>query len=153
MNEGAAVTSPAAALRLARILKFAFAISAILFLSVVLRVPAKATQPPDPMVVAAITILAFANIVLGFVFPRYYLRNAQRVPGNAQQATPIQRWFTANVLGFALIESCSLFGVMLHFLGAELGRSNLLIGVGVVATLFFSVGAPPESEEGSAGRG
>ena len=147
------VTSPAAALRLVRIMKIAFVVSAILFLGVIIRLPANAAQPPDFTLVTAITVVAFADVVLGFVFPRSYLRTGRRAPGDVKPPTPIQRWFTANVIGFAFLESCSLFGVMLHFLGAELRRSELLIGVGIIATIFFSLGTPPGGEEGNIAQG
>jgi hypothetical protein len=149
MSERATITDPAAALRVVRAMKVAFIVSAILFLSIVIKIPANATQPPDPNVELAITGVALAMVVLGFVFPRMLERIAQRAPRNTVQTTPVQRWFTRSLIGLAFLEACSLFGVTLHFLGAGIRRSELLIGVGIIATVFFSVGTPPESEEES----
>lgn len=153
MNGRVTVTSPGAALRLVRVLRITVVVAQILFLYyLVIRFPIASPRPLDPTAGMVITGLALANVVLGFVFPRYFLRIRQRAQGNAAQAALLQRWVTANVVGFAFLESCSLFGVALHFLGAALRRSELLIGVGIVATVFFSLGAPPGPEEGSAAR-
>jgi hypothetical protein len=149
MNGRAPVTNPAAAMRLVRVMKIAFIASALIFLYMVMKLPANATQPPDPTLEMVLTILALANIANGFVIPRYILRAAQRAQGDPNQATLVQRWFTANVLGFAILESCCLFGVALHFLGADLRRSELLIGIGIVATVFFSPGAVPVDAPGT----
>jgi hypothetical protein len=143
MNGRTPITNSAAAVRVVRVMKSAFVVSAILFLFVVLDVPSKTAQPPVPAIEISITVIALANVALGFVLPRYFLRIGQRASRNAQQSTPIQRWFTANVVRFALLESCTLFGVMLHFMGAALRHSEFLIAVGIVATVFLSLGALP----------
>jgi hypothetical protein len=148
MNGRAPVTNPAAAMRLVRVMKIFFVVSMLFFLYMVMKLPATAAQTPDAKLEMALTLLALANIVLGFVVPRYILRAAQRAQGNTTQATLSQRFITASVLGFAFLESCSLFGVVLHFLGADLRRSELLIGVGIVATVFFSLGPLPDSGSG-----
>jgi F0F1-type ATP synthase membrane subunit c/vacuolar-type H+-ATPase subunit K len=148
MNGRAPVTNPAAAMRLVRVMKIFFVVSMLFFLYMVMKLPATAAQTPDAMLEMVLTILALANIANGFVVPRYILRAPQRAQGDPNQATLVQRWFTANVLGFAFLESCGLFGVVLHFLGADLRRSELLIGVGIVAIVFFSPGAVPDSGSG-----
>lgn len=145
MNGRAPVTNPAAAMRLVRVMKIFFVVSMLFFLYMVMKLPATAAQPPDAMLEMVLTILALANIANGFVIPRYILRAPQRAQGNTTQATLSQRFITASVLGFAFLESCSLFGVALHFLGADLQRSELLIAVGIVATVFFSPGPLPDS--------
>jgi hypothetical protein len=149
MYERTPITNPAAALRLVRIMKGAFIVSALFFLYLVITIPASDSRPPDPVIETVLTFFALTNIVLGFVIPRFMAKAAQRKSESKSPAAPLQRWFTASVAGFAFLESCSLFGVMLHFLGAELRRSELLIAVGIVATLFFSAGAPPGADEGS----
>jgi hypothetical protein len=62
----------------------------------------------------------------------------------------LQFWFARSVIGFAFIEACSLFGVALHAMGADIRRSELLIGIGIVATVFFSAGEAP-ADEGDSG--
>jgi membrane protein YqaA with SNARE-associated domain len=134
---------------LMRVMKIAFIVSALLFLSLVMRIPAKETQPPSSSLEMALTILALTDVVIGYVIPRFILRSAQAAQENAAQPAAIRRWITASVIGFAFLESCSLFGVMLHFLGAEIWRSELLIAVGILATVFFSAGAVPGADGGS----
>ncbi len=138
-------------MRLVRILKICFVASQILFLYfLVIQLPSPSTRPVDFKIEMALTILALSNVVLGFVIPRYFLRAGPRATGDAsQQSSPIQRWFTANIVGFALLESCSLFGVVLHFLGAPLRHSELLICIATVAIVFFTAGAPPAGEASS----
>ena len=149
MNGRAALLDPAAARRLALVLKAAFIVSAILFLYIVIKIPAKMPQLQNPSLEMAMTIIALTMIVLGFAFPNFLAKVAQRAPGNTIQAVRMQGWILRNVIGFAFLEACSLFGVALHFLGAELLRSELLISVGIVATVFFSAGTLPGSEEGA----
>jgi len=139
--------------RTVRIMKIGFITFALLLIYLIFKIPASAPQPIDPTVEMAVTILALVDVVLGFVFPRFMMRMAQRAPGNAAPATALQRWFAGSVVGLAFLESCNLFGFALHFLGAELGRSELLIGVGIVATMFFSAGAPPGRDEGNRSQG
>jgi hypothetical protein len=115
----------------------------------VIKILPKGPKPVDPTVETLITIVALAAVVLGFVFPRYLAGIAQRASANATQAAQRLQWLARSVMGFAFIEACSLFAIVLHSLGADLRRSELLIGVGIVATVFFSPGAPPPDDRDS----
>jgi hypothetical protein len=148
VNGGAQVPNPAAARRLVRVLKAAFVGSPFFFFYIVVKTSATAAHAPSATVEMALTLVALTNVALGYAVPRLMMRAAQRTPGSRDQATVIQRWLTANVLGFALLESCSLLGMALHFLGAELQRTELLIAVGIIATVFFSPGALPDGGSG-----
>jgi len=149
MSAEASIPNRAAALRLVRALKYAFALSPILFLLVIIRIPARNVAPPEPTVVTAITIVALTMIILGYAVPRSLAQVGQNSQATATLAGQLQSWLSRNLIGFAFLEACSLFAFVLHFLGAELRRSELLIAVGIVATLFFSAGEPPGSEDAS----
>jgi hypothetical protein len=143
MSDGAPNPNPAAARRVFRVLKIAFVAYTALLFFVVIRIPPKSRIPVDGTIQAAITAVALAALVLGFVVPRFLVKPANSSIANATAPSPIKRWFTAGVVGLAFLEACSLFGVTLHFLGAGLERSELLIGAGLVATVFFSPGTLP----------
>lgn len=152
MNDRAPLANPEAALRLVRVLKIAFILSSILFLFVVIEIPSKSPQPVDRTVELALLIAALTTIVLGYAFPKFLASSGQGRSGSAPQASALQAWFSRCVMSFAFLEACSLFGVVLHFLGAELLHSELLIGVAILALAFWSPETPPSSEdEGNAG--
>jgi hypothetical protein len=121
-----------------------------MFLYMVIKVLPAAASPVDPMMETLLTIIALASVVVGLVLPRILPGLAKNVPDHVPQAQRLQSWFTRSVLGFAFVEACSLFGIALHALGASLHRSELLIGIGIVATVFVSAGEPP-TDEGESG--
>lgn len=147
MDERMPIKDPAAALRVVRAMKVAFVLSALLFLYIVIRIPATSAQPLDSTVEAAFVIAALTMVFLGFAARKLFARAVQNASATTIPAADLQRWLAASVISFAFLEACSLIGVALHFIGAALWHSELLIGVGIVATAFFSAGAPPGSEE------
>ena len=149
MNGSAQIASPAAALRVFRFMKAAFLVYGILLIYVIIKIRPKSSSPEDSTMVVAITFLAPIMLVLGFFTPRFFPRLAQRSSQSAPGATPIKQWFSGGLIGLCFLEACSLFGVVLHFLGAGLRQSELLIGAGIAAIAFFSPGALPGSEEGN----
>lgn len=130
-------------------MRLCFVVSAALFLYMIVKIIPGGTQPPSPAFETAITVVALGAVVLGFILPRTLLTRSQRATENANRVAPLQFWVTRNVLGFAFLEACSLFGIVLHIMGADLWRSELLIGIGIVATVFFSAGEAPADEDNS----
>lgn len=53
---------------------------------------------------------------------------------------------TGYVLGLALFESCSLFGLVLHFLGSRILVVEMLFAASLLAILFWSPSVPPTDE-------
>jgi hypothetical protein len=127
-------------------MRICFVVSAFLFLYMILKVLPGGTRSPTPAFETALTVVALGAVVMGFVLPRMLAARSQRTTGNANHASPLQFWVLRSVMGFAFIEACSLFGVALHAMGADLRRSELLIGIGIVATVFFSAGEAPADE-------
>ncbi len=126
-----------------------FVVSAFLFLYMILKVLPGGAQPPSPAFETAITIMALGAVVMGFVLPRVLAGRAKRTTGSVTQSAQLQFWVMRSVLGFAFMEACSLFSIVLHVMGANLWRSELLIGIGIVATVFFSAGEAPADESDS----
>jgi hypothetical protein len=58
----------------------------------------------------------------------------------------MQRWFTGYILSLAFFESCSLFGVVLHFMGARILVVEVLFAASLLAILVRSPGVPPSDE-------
>jgi hypothetical protein len=135
------------ALVMARILKIAFIVSGLMFLYIVFKIPPNETEPLQPAVELIISAVALTNIVLGFVLPRYVARAARsRQSSVGPSTTPIQRWMTGYVLSLALFESCSLFGLVLHFIGARILVVELLFAASLLAILLRSPGVPLTDE-------
>jgi hypothetical protein len=122
----------------------------LLFLYIVFKGPPKVTAPPQPAVELVISGIAFTNVALGFVLPGFIARAALRSQSNNQPSTPIQRWLSGCVLSVALFESCNLFGLVLHFIGARVLIVESLFAAGLLAVLIRSPGAPPAEEGASA---
>jgi hypothetical protein len=144
MNSRVAATNPAAAKRLFRLIKIGFIVYMALLFFVVIRIPSKSHRAVDPMIELALTMTALVALVAGYVAPRVLARHPQPESQDAAAAPAIKSWFSGGVIGLFFLEACSLFGVVLHFLGADLQRSELLIAAGIVSTVFFSPGALPD---------
>lgn len=135
------------ALGIARILRIFFIVSSLLFLYIVFTMPSKATMPPQPALELIISAFALTNVVLGFILPGFLAKAARRAQSNAGPRTPpIQRWMSGCILSLAFFESCNLFGVVLHFVGARALVVESLFAAGLLAMLFWSPGAPPIDE-------
>lgn len=139
-----AVVAPA---RLMRVIRFSFAASGLLFAYVVMTVPAQAPRPVDPPVEVAFTAVAFMNVVLGFLAPRLFALAPQN-----KGKTALNRWLSRSLVSLALFESCTLFGVTLHFIGGRLQLVALLIAVGIISTLVWRPGDPPADDDGKLSR-
>ena len=132
--------------RVMRTMKYAFIVSVLLFIFVTIRVPSKTAQHPGQSVELIIIAIALTNLAVGWagrsILSRLTKANADR-DGNA---APLNQWASANILSFALIESCALFAVVLHMLGSSTKLVSLLFGCALLALFTWSPGAPPASE-------
>jgi len=137
------------AVRLVRILRISLIVSVLLSFWIVLKVPATPGTLPKPLVEVVIPLLALTNVVLGFFVPGFLLRGAEDRLTGMRSATAVQRWVSDCVLSLALLESCCLFGVVLHFIGARARIVGILFAVGLLAMAFWSPGTPP-GEDGVA---
>jgi hypothetical protein len=128
-------------------LKISFIVAGLLFLYLVFKLPPNNTAPPQPAFELIVSAIALINVALGFILPGFMVRAALRGQSSAQPpATPIQRWMSGCVLSLALFQSCNLFGLVLHFVGARVLIVESLFAVGLLAMLFWSPGAPPADE-------
>jgi hypothetical protein len=130
------------------VMKLAFLVSALLFAYVAIKVPTQPQPSPSPAVEWTITTFAIIDDLIGLNGRRFYLWIAKRASENSLAATPLGRWMTANVMSLAFMESCILFGMVLHFIGANLRLVQLLFVVGILSLLFWSPGTPPTASEG-----
>jgi len=129
-------------------MKLSFIVASLMFVFVVARVPTQAPQQPvSPAFEWAVTAMALIDDVIGLNGRRFYFWMTKRVSENARAATPLGRWMTANVMSLAFIESCILFGMVLHFIGANVRLVQLLFAVGILSLIFWSPGTPPAADE------
>jgi hypothetical protein len=135
------------------VMKLAFLVSGLMMIGVAIRVPAHAQQTVGPAFEWAITVLAIADDVLGLYGRRFFGWIARRAPLLEAGASPLSRWMTANVFSLAFMESCILFGIFLHFVGARPWSAKLLFGVGIVSLLLWGPGTPPSAAAGMQTRG
>ena len=135
-------------LLLMRILKYAFVLSAFMFIYVAIKIPVQPHQPVSQPVEIAITFAALGCVLAGFVLPRILFRAAERTPQNNSDEAQLKRWITKGIIGIAYFEACILIGLALHFLQGSVWLIDLLFGLGIVAELFWNPGTPPGAEKG-----
>jgi len=131
-----------------RVVKYAFVVSAFLFIYVLTIIPARDGPPVSWPFELAITIVALACIVVGFLVPRFVFRAAESAYQGNPALTPLKRWMTKGIMSLAYFEACILFGLALHFLKGSLRLVELLFAAGIAAELFWSPGEPPSAGSG-----
>jgi hypothetical protein len=133
--------------RLVRVFRLCFIAASLMFVFVAFKVPSKASAPPQPAFVVIISAVALTSLVLGFVLPGFLARAARGGQAGAPPSvSPIQRWFSGCVLSLAFFESCYLFALVLHFVGAPVLIVESLFAAGILATVLWSPGAPPADD-------
>ena len=136
--------------RVMRTMKLTFIVSGFLIIYVMLKIPAAhLPHPENPALEFAIAAVALINLLLGLLARRFFARLATNSSRSGAKSTPLSRWFSANVLSFALIESCLLFGFVLNRFGGSVRLVELLCGSAMIAFLFWSPGRPPAPEDGN----
>jgi hypothetical protein len=129
-------------------LKTGFIVSGLLFAYLALKLPGQAPQPVNPAFEWAICAVAVADDVIGLLYGRKlagWIR--RRAPRNGPLSDPLQVWMVGNMLSLALMESCTLFGLVLHFVGAGARFAGVLLSIGVLSVIFWSPGNPPAAAE------
>jgi hypothetical protein len=101
-------------------------------------------QPAFELIISA---FALTNVVLGFILPGFIARAALRNQSSTRPpTTPMQGWFSGCCISLTFFQSCNLFGLLLHFLGARVLVVGSLFAAGLLAMLFWSPGEPPADE-------
>jgi hypothetical protein len=136
------------ALQIVGILKISFIVVGLLFLCLIFKIPPSGSAPPQPAFELIISAIALTNIGLGFILPGFIASVARRGESSARPSTtPIQRWMSGYVISLALFQSCNIFGLVLHFIGARALVVESLFAAGLLAMLVWSPGTPPTDEE------
>lgn len=135
--------------RVMRVMKYAFLVSVVLFIFVTAWVPSKAAHPPAQIVELVVAVVAVTNIGLGFGARPFLARMAKANQERAGTASPLNQWFSANIVSLAMIESCGLFAFVLHLLGSSTRVAGLLFGCALLALLVWTPGKPPTAQDAS----
>ena len=138
------VQSPALTMR---ILKYAFVVSAFLFIYVAIEIPVQPHAPVSQPIELVITFAGLTCIVVGFLVPRFVFRAPESTYQRNPALPPLKRWMTKGIMSLAYFEACILFGLVLHYLGARAWLVELLFGAGIAAELIWSPGTPPGAED------
>jgi hypothetical protein len=144
--EGKLMTAPE---RVMRTMKYAFIISVLLFLVVTIRVPSNATHHPQRLVELIISLLAVVDLALGWNGRRFFAQIARANSRRTIKSTPLNEWFTANIFSLAVMESCALFALVLHFLGSSATLVGLLFVCALLALVAWNPGTPQIVEDAS----
>ncbi len=136
-----------------RILKYAFVVSAFLFIYIAVKVSVPVHVPVGIPIEIAITFAGLACVLGGFLLPRYVYRAVERTAGGEPPEKQLQRWRAKGILSLAYFEACVLFGLVLHFLEARTWLVGLLFGAGIAAMLVWSPGKPPGADDANPAQG
>lgn len=136
--------------RALRIVKIVF-VAVGLFLFVVLHLrdahhPAGVLKLTHKLIAA----MAVADVVLGIVFERYFMKTPLKPMEHSTAATMVPRYFTAHIVRLAFTMSTCLLGVEVHSLGAPRWLGRTLVGVGVLFMMIMKTGKMSEEPVGSA---
>jgi hypothetical protein len=134
--------------RLMRIVKYAFIISVLLFALVTIR-PTRGMHPPQRLIQVIIAALALGDLVLGWNGRWFFAQLARANGRRTIESTPLNQWFAANVFSLAVMESCALFAIVLHFLGSSTTLVGLLFVCSLLALVVWNPGRPPVPEDAS----
>jgi hypothetical protein len=129
------------------VLKFAFIVSGLMIIGVVIRVPTQAQQPVSPVFELAVTAMGLTSAVAGLCGRGYFRGVLKRTSTGWRASTLLSQWITANVFSLGFIESCILYGVFLHFVGARARSTEVLFVVAIIALVIWSPGTPPAAKE------
>lgn len=131
--------------RLMTTIKIAFVVSELLFVYIVVTIPAQGRHPADLPFEAGLLIAAVTAVALGFLAPRIFGRAPIRKTHDRSVSTAPNRWLAVNLMSIAFFESSSLFGVALHFDRGNVQLVALLLAMGIISTIVWRPGAPPAS--------
>lgn len=135
-----------------RILKYAFAVSGILFVYIAFKILAKPQQQASEPMQVAISLVGLWCVVGGFYVPRWIFRRAENRSQSMAVEVHRQRWMARGLLSLAYFEACILFGFALHIFGGHNWIVGLLMGAGIGAELLWNPGEPPSAEDGQSSR-
>jgi hypothetical protein len=142
---GSAAIKPA---RVMRIIRSGFVFAGVMLIYVAMTIPAQAPRPIKPLAEMTITLMALADVALGFFSPRLLMLLAMREVRSGPEIAAMSGWLMGNVVGLAFIFSCNLFAMVLHFVGAQAEFVALLFGVGMISLLVWRPGEPPVVKAG-----
>lgn len=91
----------------------------------------------------AICSLSLAVIVIGFFLRRKFVENsANALHLNPDDAKPLNKWRTGQIISFALAESIALYGVVIRLLGGTLQQAALFYGAAIAMFILWWPQAP-----------
>jgi hypothetical protein len=103
-----------------------------------------AETPPAPALYESIAAVAVADGFIGIMMHRLLLKAKARPLPNGRMPTGAERWLSANVVRLAFATSTSLFGFVLHVLGAPERLAQILVGLGILYMLMPPGALPAE---------
>jgi hypothetical protein len=130
------------AVRIARVLKLSFIIAGAMFIFLAVRIPAKASAQPTSAVELIISIVALAAVGAGFFVPKLIALPSEPSLLASTMSAPVKQWFARCVLSLALFNTCNLFALVLHFLGARVQVVELDFALGMLSLVFWNPGTP-----------
>ena len=81
---------------------------------------------PSPILLRAMSLVAAAEVLVLFVMRRKLLVPAVALlSSQSEDATALARWKTGNIVTWALSLSIALYGLVLRYMGFQIGRAHV----------------------------
>jgi hypothetical protein len=124
-----------------QIVRFAMLISIVLYFVIVRMIPSYAN--PNPTVVRAMALVAFANLGVLILLRKQLVRNpSQALRSHPEDSAALARWKSGQLITWALCESIALYGLVLHFLGFSAGQVVPFFVAGALLIVVFPPNLP-----------
>jgi len=138
-----------AARKLIQVIRFALAGAVVMYLFMILRIPA--TAKPNLLLLRGLGFLAIVDVILVFVIRRILVFPAEAVLQNQPQDTKaLARWKAGYIVAYAVSMSIALYGLVLHFFGFPLGQVVPLLLASFALFVFLGPKAMASEESSSA---
>jgi hypothetical protein len=135
------------ALRIVRILKWSFILAGVMFIYLVVRIPAHAKTTPSTVFELMMSVIALVCVTAGFFIPKILPTPATPPLLNNSASAPVKRWFTLCIMSLAYFDACNLLAVVMHFIGARVRIVELIFTIGMLSLIFWNPGTPPTAEK------
>ncbi len=130
-----------AARRGLQVVRFAMLISIVLYLVIVVQLPAHTA--PNPLLFRVLALLGVANVGLILFLRRIFVASpAEVLRSSPQDSTALAKWKSGHILTWAFAEAIALYGLVLHFLGFSMREVSPFFMAGALLIVVFGPKLP-----------
>ena len=124
-----------------QVVRFAMLISIVLYLVMVVQLPAHTA--PNPLLFRVLALLAVANVGVLFFLRRVFVDGpTEALRTSPQDPAALAKWKSGHILTWAFAEAIALYGLVLHFLGFSMREISPFFLAGALLIVVFGPKLP-----------